>query len=244
MTRSDIIELAHQLTERKAEKILDMNLLFSSTCQDICKRGRHWWRKGDVTFNMTQGVTTYDLTSIVTSPALTNQAVDEIMGITLVLQTSPLNTADLTPIFDRAGILAMKNNTQQAQPSRYTMKPGDWKTILIDPPDATYLAELSCWLMPNLSKETSDDTVPLIPPFYHNIIVEGLEMRINKRVYGANDTRYRDSLETYNASILSMMMRPQFTSNYSRQWVTDETYVDGTGGTSIQSTAPNSTGSP
>lgn len=229
MNRSDIIELANQYTERKGEKILDLNLVFASTCIDICKRGRHWWRKWDVTFNLTQGIVTYDFTVPANfTPNLTDVAVEEIIGIVLILQVNPLQTVDLTPIFDRAGIIAMKQNQTQAQPSRYTIDPTTWNKLRIDPPDKTYPAEITFWAMPNLGKETSSNTVPIIPPWHHNIIVEGMEARINKRVYGSNDSRYVTAAQSYEASIETMMMRPQFTASYDRQFVTSEDAVRST----------------
>lgn len=240
MTKSDIIELVQQLTERKAEGILDMNLVFSTTCQDICKRGRHWWRKFDVTFQLTQGTPTYDLTNAeLFTPPLTNIAVEEIISVVLILQASPLQMADLTPIFDHVGIIAMKNNTQQGQPGRYMIDPNTWSSLRVDLPDQTYTAEMTFWAMPNLAKETSSDQVPIIPPFYHDCIVNGMEARVNRRVYGPKDARYVDSAAAYEACILNMMMRPQFTPNYSRQWVDDSSRRSGGGG-AVQSTSPQS----
>jgi hypothetical protein len=234
MLRADIIELVHELTERKAEKILDMNALLNAVCQDICKRGRHWWRRADVTFQISiAGGTTYDLTNpALFTPNLTDIAVEEISSIILVLQASPLQTTELTPIFDPAGIIAMKNNVTQAQPSRYMIDPNTWSSLRIDPPDTTYLAEMTFWAMPNLGKESVSPNVPIIPPFYHNIIVEGLEKTIAKRVYGPDDARYLSAKESYESSILTMMMRPRFSPNYSNRWVTDES--------ATRSTSPNS----
>lgn len=240
MTRSDIIELANSLTERKGEKVLPMMLLFATVCQDICQRGRHWWRKWDVTFNLTQNVKTYDLTNAGNfTPALTDIAVEEIVAINLIMQASPLQVVALTPIFDPMGIIAMKQNVTLAQPSRYMIDPNTWSSLRIDPPDQTYLAEMTFWAMPNLAKESSSDAVPVIPPIYHNIITSGLEAVINKRVYGPNDARYRDSKETYEQKIVQMMMRPQFTSNYNRQW-TDSASSHSGGSGAVQSTSPNS----
>lgn len=237
MTISDIIELVQQLTERKAEGILDMNLLFSTTCQDICKRGRHWWRKWDVTFNITQGTTLYDFTNpALFTPNLTNIAVEEIIGVVLITATSPLQTVDLTPIFDRQGIIAMKNNTVLSQPSRYTIDPSTWNMLRVDLPDQTYLAEMTFWAMPNLAKETTSGAVPVIPPFYHDCIVNGMEARVNRRVYGPKDARYVDSAAAYEACIMNMMMRPQFTPNYNRQWIDDSQGVSNGGG-AVQSTS-------
>lgn len=237
MTRSDCIELANQLTERKGEKLINLNLLFSTTVQDICKRQRFWWRKLDVTFSLTQGKTTYDFTdaTINFSQSLAEIAVEEMITLALILQTSPsLNAPELLPIVDPMGIRAMKQNPSQGQPSRYTMGIDGWNVLRIDPPDQTYTAEMTFWAMPIINTDQSVNTIPLIPPFYHNAIVEGMESRICKRVYGADDRRYLDSQASYEASILKMAMRPQFTTGISRQWVSSDSNA------ATQSTAPNS----
>lgn len=245
MTRDDAIELANQLTERKAEKILDLKLLYSSVLMDICKRNRFWWRKLDITFSLTQGTTTYDFSKITTTPSIAGIAVEEITVIALILQPPSTNTLinapELTPIFDAAGFRAMKQNTSQAQPSRYVMGIDDWKTLRVDPPDQTYTAEMTFWAMP-MASSTGDisvesNTIPLIPPFYHDAVVNGLEARINKRVWGPKDSRYISAKADYEACILNMTMRPQYTSNFSRQWTSTD---DSTQGGAIQSTAPNS----
>jgi len=236
MNRTDCIELANQLTERKGEKILDLELLYASTVQDICKRNRFWWRKLDVTFSFLQGVPTYDFTQIATNPpsALTEIAVEEITHLGIILQAAnPFQDVELTPIFDALGIRQMKNNTVQAQPSRYVVGVDDWKTLRVDPPDKTYLAEMTFWAIPMISKDQSSNTIPLIPPFYHNAIVEGLEARINRRVYGPNDSRFVGAQQAYEASILTMTMRPQFTSNFNKQWINDDFTAY------VQSTSPN-----
>lgn len=236
MTRSDCIELANQLTERKGEKLINLNLLFSTTIQDICKRQRFWWRKLDVTFSLTQGTKTYDFTDATLnfSQSLAEIAVEEMITFALILQTSPsLNAPELTPISDPQGIRAMKNNPTQGQPSRYTMGIDGYSVLRVDPPDKTYTAEMTFWAMPMVNTDQSSNTIPLIPPFYHNTIVEGIEARINKRVYGPNDSRYTDSVNTYEASLLKMAMRPQFTTNLERQWITNDS------SSIIQSTAPN-----
>jgi len=233
MNRTDAIELANQLTERKGERLLDVNLLFNTVLQDICMRSRFWWRKLDVTFTMTQGTTQYDFTTITTTPVLTETAVEEVIDLALILQTTPtLNAPSLTPIFDPLGIRAIKQNTVQGQPARYSMGTVDWKTLLVDPPDKTYTAEITFWGMPVIDKDTSSNTIPLLPPYYHSTIVAGIEAAINRRVYGPDDRRAIGAAAVYENKILTMMMRKQFTTNYNQQWVTDES--------SVQSTAPNS----
>lgn len=243
MNRADAIELAHQLTERKAEKILNMNLLFSSVVMDICKRARFWWRKLDITFSMTQGVSTYDFSSITTTPSITGVAVEEVVVLALILQAPSnnvqINSPELTPIFDAAGFREMKQNTSQGQPSRYCMGIDDWKTLRVDPPDQTYTAEMTFFGMPMPASisdtiDAASNEIPLIPPFYHDAVVNGLCARINRRVWGPKDARYLDDKASYEECILRMMMREQFTSNVQKQWTSTDSQA------AIQSTAPNS----
>lgn len=248
MNRADAIELASQLTERKGERILNLNLLLSSVIMDICKRARFWWRKRDITFSMTAGTTTYDFSTITTTPAITGIAVDEVTVLRLILPfssftpgtqlTPQLTSPELTPIFDSLGLAAMKNNTIQGQPGRYTMGIDDWKTLRIDPPDQTYTAEMTFFGMPMPASvsdtiDVASNEIPLIPPFYHDAVVNGLCARINRRVWGPNDSRYQDDKASYEECILRMMMREQFTSNVQKQWTSTDSQV------AVQSTAPN-----
>lgn len=248
MNRADAIELAHQLTERKAEKILNMNLLLNTVLMDICKRQRFWWRKLDVTFTIKPGlsgagITQYDFSTLTTTPAITGIAVEEIITIALVsggsiIITNPPTSPELTPIFDPIGIRQIKQNTVQAQPSRYTMGAVDWKTLVIDPPDATYTAEMTFWAMPMPASagdtiDAASNEIPLIPPFYHDAIVNGLEARINRRVWGPSDSRYIAANNAYETCILNMTTRQQFTSNYNKQWIDDDSTAY------VQSTSPN-----
>src|SRR5258708_21824242 len=102
MVRSEIIELANQLTERKGERVLNLETLYRIVAQDICKRQRFWWRRIEFSFNLVPSQPTYDLTSVVTTPAtaMTEMLLDEITKFTLILSPNPLQTAELSPVFD------------------------------------------------------------------------------------------------------------------------------------------------
>src|ERR1700736_5527052 len=150
MQRSEIIELCNQLTERKGEKVLNMGTLYRLVLQDICKRQRFWWRRLQVQFPLVIGQATYDLTTIVTVPAnaLKEIAFDEITKFALITSPNPLQTAELVYITDPEAVIEMQNDTQTSQPGRYAMNPGDYKTLLIDPPDQAYSAFIIGWAMP------------------------------------------------------------------------------------------------
>src|SRR5574337_91453 len=149
MQRSEIIELANQLTERKGEKVVNLQALYRFVLQDICKRQAFWWRRVLVNFSLSANVATYDLTNAALFPSLAELALEQITKFTIILSPSPLQVAELTPIFDPETVLEMVQMTQQIQPARYTMDANDYKVIRVDPPDLAYSAYLVGWAMPN-----------------------------------------------------------------------------------------------
>jgi hypothetical protein len=230
MQRSEIINLANQLTEQKGTKVLDLNSLYRFVLQDICKRERFWWKRLQIQFNLVIGQATYDLTQITTVPAnaLAEIAFDEITKFSLITAPNPLQTAELVAVFDPETIIEMQNDTQTQQPGRYTMNPGDYKTLLIDPPDAAYKAYIIGWGMPNPPSDSADDDVPLIPPWGHNTIVSGLVWRIFKFAYGSKNEKTVDALAEYEQGIQDLAQRRQFDPTYSLQLSLNENAVRST----------------
>ena len=228
MTRTEIIELSNQLTERKGEKVLNLQSLYRFAVQDIAKTQRFWWRRISVSFPLTAGTKTYDLTNGTLFPSLAEIGLDEITKISVILSPSPLQEAELVPIFDPKAVIEMQINQTQVAPSRYTMNPGDYKTILIDPPDMNYTAYLMGWGMPNPGTDSSVDVVPLIPPWYHDAIVANLNWRIFKHAYGSQNPKTLDALAEYNQAMQDAQMRPQFDPNYRSQLTLSEDAVRST----------------
>lgn len=229
MTRQEIIELALQFVERKGEKVLNLQSLYSFVLQDICKRERFWWRRKQFNFTLTIGQATYDLNTITTVPAtaLAEIALDEITKFTLILQTSPLEVAELTPIFDPEAVVELINNTSITSPrqgnvnspgGRYTLgADNDYHTLRIDPPDAAYTAYIIAWAMPNPASDSSVQTVPLIPPWGHNTIVDGMKSFLFEWTYGVDHPRTTGARNRYEQGIQDLQMRKQFDPNYRSQ---------------------------
>jgi len=228
MTRSEIIELAWQLTERKGERVLDPQTLFRFVVQDIAKRQRFWWRRKVVNLTLEIGTTTYDLTSVSTTPSLSELLFEEITKVTIITSANPYQTADLTPIFIPEGIIAMLNNSQTAQPGRYTFGQDDYKTIRIDPPDSAYSMYIAGWLMPDPASESTTDSVPLIPPWGHNTIVSGLCWRIFKFAYGSKNEKAMDAQAEYEQGIQDLGQKREFDPNYRLQLASSEAAVRST----------------
>lgn len=228
MKRSEIIELSNQLTERKAEAVINLNTLFSFVVQDICKRQRFWWRRVAVNWQLTPNQTTYDLADETLFPTLEQIAVEEITKFTLILSPSPLQVAELTPIFDPETYIEMIQANQSIQPARYTMQQNSSSVLLIDPPDLAYNAFLVGWGMPNPSSDSADDSVPMIPSYGHNAIVSGLNAKIFKFAYGTKNEKTVDAQNEYELAIQDLMNKKQFDPNYRLQLSLQESAVRST----------------
>lgn len=217
MTRSEIIELSNQLTERKGEKVLNLQSLYRFVVQDIAKRQRFWWRRIAVNWTLTPGTKTYDLTSAALFPSLAEIAIEEITKITVIQTANPLQTVELVPVFDPETLIEMQLNTSNVVPGRYTMQSADWKMLLLDPPDLAYTTYLVGWGMPNPATDSATDAVPLIPPYGHNTIVAGMNAKIFKFAYGSKNEKTLDAVAEYEQGLQDLMAKKQFDPNYRSQ---------------------------
>ena len=212
MTRDSIIALADKWTEKKGAQF-DLQKIYEFTCQHICKQNRFWWRQKWITFNMSIGVPTYDITSISTTPALVQTGIEEVITWSIITSGNPPSTK-LTPIFDEESVFAMLEATATVQPSRYVMGVDDLNILRVDPPDSAYKTRMSFWAIPNFTDDTTLATVPLIPAWYHNTIAEGMAAEVLENSYGLQDVKASTMRARYQASLIDMQMRPRFTTDY------------------------------
>ena len=217
MKRSEILELANQLTERKGDNILNLPLLYSRVLRDICKRQRFWWRRVQGSFTMTIGTPSYDLSDTTIFTGIENIALDEITKFTIILAPSPLSVRELTAVFDPETVIEMQQVTGNAQPTRYTMKPGTSQTLLIDPPDSAYSSYVIGWGMPNPATDSASDDVPLIPSWGHDTIVDGMRVQIFSQVYGDGHAKTNKAVKDFEKGMEDLAMRIKFDPNYARQ---------------------------
>lgn len=231
MTRTEIIELSNQLTERKGERVLNLQSLYRFVIQDICKRQRFWWRRGYVTFPLVIGQPTYVLNSSLAglSPAtgLTEIAIEEITKFTILLSPNPYQVAEFVPVFDPETLVDMINNTTLTSPTmnnpagqpggRYTIDPSGANVLRIDPPDKAYTAYMIFWAMPDPATDSVNDAVPLIPTWGHNAIVSGMNAKIFKFAYGSKNEKTIDAIAEYELALQDLMSKKQFDPNYRSQ---------------------------
>lgn len=239
MQRQEIIELALQLAERKGEKTVSLPSLYRFVLQDICKRERFWWRRVVFSFTLAAGTPTYDLTTITTTPsnALTEIDLDEITKFTIILTPSPYQVAELVFAPDPETLIDMINNTQITSPltgdlqspgGRYCFDGNDYKTIRIDPPDLNYTAYIVGWGMPNPPSDSANDAVPLIPPWGHNTIVEGMKAYLFDFAYGADNPKALGAHSNYEKAIQDLASRRYPDPNYKLQLALSESAVRST----------------
>jgi hypothetical protein len=212
--------------------------------QDIAKRQRFWWRRLLTNITLIAGTGTYDLTTVSASPSLTEILFEEINKFTVILQPgtqqspSSLQTQELSPVFDPETILEMTYNNSLGftqSPARYSMNPGDYKTLLVDNPDLNYTAFILGWGMPNPASDSSNDNVPLIPPWGHNTIVAGMMWKLFKYAYGSKNEKTLDAAAEYEQGIQDLASKKQFDPNYSMQLISSQDDSGNMGG-AIRST--------
>ena len=103
MNRDTILTLANKWTENKGSQF-DLQKLYECACQHVCKQNRFWWRKKWISFSLVVGTKTYDLTSITTTPTLTETGAEEIIKWQLVTTTGSSTTfPEIAPVFDDEG---------------------------------------------------------------------------------------------------------------------------------------------
>lgn len=209
--------------------------------QDICKRERFWWRRIQFNFSATANTQLFDLTAIATVPAnaMTEIILDEITKFTIILTASPFQVAEFVPVFDPETLVEMIQNTAPASPAnpsaqfpgaggRYTMDPSGINVVRIDPLDINYTAYIVGWAMPNPASDSTNDNVPLIPPWGHNTIIDGMKAYIFDFAYGPEDSKAIGAKERYEQGIQDLAQRRKFDPNYKLQLALQEGAVRST----------------
>lgn len=229
MTRTDIIELANQLTERKAEKILSLPLLFGFVLQDFCGRNRYWWRNYYASFTTVIDQQDYDMSDrSIFTPDLTEIGVEEITEVALLQSGQNPPTGYLEPIFDPRSLVEMRQGLTPGTPSRYTLNANGFNHLLLDRPNGAYPMAITFWAMPNPKKDSLFNCIPLVPPWHHKALVAGLVSLIWKRVEGIGSKEYITAKQEYEDYIFLAQARPRFTTNYSQQLTSTEDAIRST----------------
>jgi len=215
MTKSQIIKLVQARTENSLVGVVDFDDLLNDVIQELCAEFRFWWLKKRLSFSTAAGTATYDLSSIVTSPAGAGPYVDEITGVVLI--DSSGNPCKLVAIFDDLSIASAVTDATTGQPGSYTIETNDlslFQTLrLMKIPNGIYTVHVFFWAMPNPDADAdSSDEITVIPATKHHILKTGLEKEILRIKYGEQDPKYVTALNEYNKKVEAAKVRPSFSA--------------------------------
>lgn len=201
MNRQDLIELVNINTERKWEKIGNLNSVLSSVAKDFCKRNRFWWRQQLVSFQTVMGQGTYDLTAagVITNLDMSEIKIEEVVivaTLNVINQlisntggfgfdfgfgfgdtgggggvTSTGRMGDLVPVYDPIAQIGIISNPTPQAPSRYFLGYNDDHTLVMDPADNVYTLWIAFWALPNTKSDSTSPTIPLIPEQFHDDVL-------------------------------------------------------------------------
>jgi hypothetical protein len=88
---------------------------------------------------------------------------------------------------------------------------------------------LTFWGIPNVGKDSASTVVPLVPPWYHDVIVDGMIADIFASAYGEQNAKTLKAIKDYELGIEDMIMRPSFTGKVDSQLVSREEAIRSTG---------------
>lgn len=215
MTRNEIVTLANQRTEFRLEA-QGLDLWFIQAIQRFARESRFWWRKSRKTFVSVPGTQEYDLFAAAGGDA------DDLEQIMAVLRAT--DQGELDPIVGEVSQEAALQNVTNDEPSGYFIKPGTTSTLCFNCPAAsakTYA--LHYWAIPNPSTDTSDDTVPLVPPIYHAVIADAMVADICEQLFGSESTRYLAAKARYDKGLMEASRRGgQWSDSVVKSYAADD----------------------
>lgn len=242
-TTAALIELADRRTERRGSKTLDLNSEFLMALYEFCLESRWTWRRKFAFFSLQAGVWSYDLATV-TSAGDFHQFVKH--GVKYYPSAnSPKNWAEITPLFEkalqRAAIYSNLNQPQPAPPQQYFMLPvgsGDPTLALVPVPDQAYPITLDYWAVPNVTSDSIPETIPLVPPHLHHVLLKKLEAQIFRYTIGEGATKFQAAMGEYNALVQKYQIYDAMVPGEQFDYSSDDEYDASwsTGHNAVQST--------
>jgi hypothetical protein len=77
---------------------------------------------------------------------------------------------------------------------------------------------LTFWAIPNFADDSSTNVVPLIPPWHHYTVAEGIAADVMELRYGAQDVKAATLRKRFDNGLIDMQMRPRYTTDYTQQF--------------------------
>lgn len=208
-SRTQIIEMANRRTERRGAP-LDMGGEYLSALQEVCMERRWWWRRRIATFSLVAGQSKYNLLDSATLNMGDFQQVAK-NGFKLFTPSATLGSGSPVapwncpftcpePIFDadrQESVLALQSQFPAGLPCGYFMLGAEGMLVTDRIPDQNYPASLAYWAVPAYTDDDEDETVPLLPPSLHGLLIKRLELHIERYSLGEGSEKYEAVAEEY-----------------------------------------------
>jgi hypothetical protein len=214
-TVTSIVTQAHGRTENRAtnKKNFDPVMEFFLGLDAFCSEKHYWWRRKAFSLQTQAGVLKYDLSSNSTGSANAPDCV-EIEEMFVVNANPQYWPWGVPPQFTaRQQIAALYGNNviagQVPQAGYFMALAGFQELIFMQPPTQVNTVAATYYAVPMVT-DTSVDVIPLVPPNLHYGLVDMLERRILKFLYGQEDPRYVTADAVYKEFLVTAAKSKQF----------------------------------
>lgn len=173
--------------------------------QQFCGETRWSWRDKFVVMNMQAGVWQYDLGDPTGANALDFHQFKKHGVRYYANPGNPTQWSEITPMYegDRQSSALYTNLSGlgiPAPPRQYFTQ--NFLTLCITPiPDSNYPMSLSYWAIPNVTLDSMDEQIPLVPAFLHHVLLKRLEAQIFRYTIGEGATKYQACMAEYNSML-------------------------------------------
>ena len=219
---ADIIEMAMKQTERRGKQ-LDLPKELANVAQEFCQERRWHWRKKSLKFSLSPTISTYDLG---TQPGMFGLTCERVAKNGVRLFVSDTEKYCLSPIFESNLQDDAREDDTQDRPVSYFFD-GQDQFRVVKIPDAAYDVRVTMWVLPDCNTDWGD-TVPLVPPHLHHILVKGLKTKIFQFTLGEGSVKYQAAIGEYQAAVLRAALNTDFAEGRITQWTSDECAIRST----------------
>lgn len=199
---------------------------------EFCGEKHFWWRRKAASFQTVAGQQEYDLGNQASPIAPDLEEVEEAF----VVNAQPLPYPYIVnPEFSPRNFVASLYGNGAVQgiltANGYFIDPNNFQNfVLAAPADSVYTIALTYWAIPMLSAGTSQDTIPLVPPFLHWGLVYMLEKRIYEYLVSQDDPRAQMATLRYNEFVMKAARSKQFSSQEAKHSQMQRPSVSASGG--------------
>jgi hypothetical protein len=220
LTGSQVIQQVNGRTEQRAanKPDYDMGLELCMALDEFCQEKHYWWRRKAASFQTETGETQYDLSAGTNDNGANAPDCMEIEEAFVVNATPYPNPIPVHPALNaRQQISALFGNGigETIPRNRYFMGVDGFQQFnFTSPINQVFTVGFTYYACPMIfdSAAIVNIPIPLVPPNLHYGMVDALERRVLKFLYGQGDERYATSEQMYQKFILDAAKSKQFTS--------------------------------